>query len=66
MRGALAVWRSAALADLVYESSLGLEAERLEGLRLAVIEDRVDADLALGRGPELVTELESTAKSLRR
>ena len=54
---ALEVWRGPALADLVYESSLGLEAARLEDLRLAVIEDQVDSDLALGRGPELVTKL---------
>ncbi len=55
---ALEIWRGAALADLIYESSIGFEAERLEDLRLAVIEDRVEADLSLGRGPELVTELE--------
>ncbi len=37
---------------------LALEAKRLEELRLVCIEDRIDADLALGHHAELVPELE--------
>ena len=46
---ALALWRGAALADVRDVRALQTEAERLEGLRLATIEDRADAALALGR-----------------
>ncbi|HET9244114.1 MAG TPA: BTAD domain-containing putative transcriptional regulator [Gaiella sp.] len=55
---ALALWRGPALADLVYESFAQAEAARLEELRLAAVEDRIDAELALGRHGELVAELE--------
>ena len=48
-RGALALWRGPALADLAYESFARPEVERLEDLRLAALEDRIDSDLALGR-----------------
>jgi DNA-binding SARP family transcriptional activator len=58
LRGALALWRGPALADLLYEPFAGIEAERLEERRLLALEERIDADLALGRGPELVPELE--------
>jgi YVTN family beta-propeller protein len=58
LRGALALWRGPALADLLYEPFAGIEAERLEERRLLAFEERIDADLTLGRGPELVPELE--------
>ena len=57
LRAALDLWRGPALADLAYESFARLEAERLEELRLVVLEDRIDADLALGRNGALVGEL---------
>ena len=57
LRAALDLWRGPALADLAYESFARLEAERLEELRLVVLEDRIDADLALGRNGVLVGEL---------
>ena len=56
---ALALWRGPALADLVYESFAQVEIARLEEMRLAVLEQRIDADLALGRHAELVAELEA-------
>jgi DNA-binding SARP family transcriptional activator len=56
---ALALWRGPALADFAYESFASVEAGRLEELRLAALDDRVDADLALGRHAELVPELEA-------
>lgn len=55
---ALALWRGHALADLASEPPLRTEAERLEDRRLLALEGRIDAELALGRGPELIAELE--------
>src|ERR671931_806185 len=55
---ALALWRGPALADLALEPFAQTEAARLEELRLAVLEDRIEADLALGRHGPLVAELE--------
>lgn len=59
LRAALCLWRGRAYAGLE-STSFGLaEARRLDELRLLAIEDRVAADLALGRAGELVHELES-------
>jgi len=58
LREALALWHGEPLADLRYQAFAQREVARLEELHLAVIEDRVDADLALGRHHELVPELE--------
>ena len=58
LAGALALWRGHALGDLVAVPFAQAEALRLEELRLAAIEERIDADLALGRDSELVAELE--------
>ncbi len=58
LRDALALWRGPALADLVYERFAQVEAERLEDLRLATVEERVDLELALGCHADLVPELE--------
>jgi predicted ATPase/DNA-binding SARP family transcriptional activator len=55
---ALALWRGPALADLALEEFAQAEAARLEELPLAVLEDRIEADLALGRHGPLVAELE--------
>ncbi|MHA5051778.1 BTAD domain-containing putative transcriptional regulator [Streptomyces sp. SD15] len=54
LREALALWRGPALADL---PDAHAQVSRLEELRLAAVQDRVDAELALGGGPELVPEL---------
>ena len=59
LRAALALWRGDPLAELAYESFVQPELARLEELRLAALELRVDADLALGRHAELAPELES-------
>jgi len=58
LRAALALWRGAPLADLAWEPFAHGEIVRLEELRLAALEDRIDADLALGRHGQLVGELE--------
>src|SRR5438132_1225507 len=55
---ALALWRGPALADLAWEPFAQAEAARLEELRLAALEDRIEADLALGRHGPPVAQLE--------
>jgi DNA-binding SARP family transcriptional activator/ABC-type branched-subunit amino acid transport system substrate-binding protein/DNA-binding beta-propeller fold protein YncE len=59
LRKALDLWRGQALADLAYEPFAQPEIARLEELRLTALEERIDADLALGRSDELIGELES-------
>jgi len=59
LREALGLWHGPALADLAYESFAQPEVARLEELRLTAIEDRIEADLALGREDELIGELET-------
>ena len=56
---ALALWRGPALADLAYEPFARASVERLEELRLAVLEERIEADLAHGSGALLVGELDA-------
>jgi YVTN family beta-propeller protein len=58
-RDALALWRGAPLADLSGERLAEAEIARLEELRAGVIEDRIEADLALGRHADVVIELEA-------
>jgi YVTN family beta-propeller protein len=58
-REALALWRGPALADFRYEEFAQNEISRLEDARMAVLEARIDADLALGREEELVPELQA-------
>ena len=59
LRAALALWRGPALANVLYEPFGTSEAEHLEERRLLALEDRIDADLALGRSGELIPELEA-------
>jgi predicted ATPase/DNA-binding SARP family transcriptional activator len=58
LQEALALWRGRALADLRHEPFAATEAARLEELRLDALENRIEADLALGRHGPLVAELE--------
>ena len=59
LREALALWRGAAMQDVGLTDSAAFDAAvtRLEGLRLTAMEDRFDAEISLGHGVELVTEL---------
>ncbi|RQX04175.1 BTAD domain-containing putative transcriptional regulator [Micromonospora inaquosa] len=57
LREALELWRGPALADAVSAAGAPAQAARLDELRLAAIEDRVEADLALGVHGTLVAEL---------
>lgn len=59
---ALGLWRGHALEEFTYEPFAEAEVSRLEELRLAALEDRIDADLRAGRTRELVGELESLVR----
>jgi DNA-binding SARP family transcriptional activator len=59
LRGALALWRGNPLAELDGVAGLRGEVARLEELRWHAVEDRIDADLALGRHGAVVAELEA-------
>src|SRR3954453_21591616 len=61
IREALGQWRGPPLPECAYDSFAQVEAARLKELRLAAIEDRIEADLALGQHAEVVPELESLA-----
>jgi DNA-binding NarL/FixJ family response regulator/DNA-binding SARP family transcriptional activator len=58
LREALALWRGPTLAGLLFESHGRDEVARLDELRLTVLMDRVDCDLALGRHEEVLGELQ--------
>lgn len=58
LRATLALWRGAPLSDFAYTRFAQDEITRLEELHVAAIEDRIEADLALGR-QDLVPELEA-------
>jgi DNA-binding SARP family transcriptional activator len=58
LSAALRMWRGPALADFTYEPFAQRAIAALDELRIQAIEDRFEADLALGRGGELVAELE--------
>jgi DNA-binding SARP family transcriptional activator/ABC-type branched-subunit amino acid transport system substrate-binding protein len=62
LREALALWRDPALVDFAYEPFAQAEIARLQEERVAALEDRIDADLALGRHTVLVGELEALVR----
>jgi DNA-binding SARP family transcriptional activator/streptogramin lyase len=55
---ALALWRGPPLIELREERFADDARRRLDEKRLGVLEDRIDGDLAAGRGAQLVPELE--------
>jgi DNA-binding SARP family transcriptional activator len=59
LREALDLWHGPALADVAFEPFAQRDVVRLEDLRVAAIEDRIDAELALGCHAELVGELDA-------
>ena len=59
LRGALALWRGPAMVDLVEAGVNWAELTALENDRRAAIECLVDADLALGRHAQVISELET-------
>lgn len=56
---ALGLWRGEALTDLADDVLSQPEVQRLGAARLAALERRIDADLALGRHAQLIPELEA-------
>jgi DNA-binding SARP family transcriptional activator len=52
------LWRGRPLADLEFEPFAKCQVQRLEALRLLAVEDRIEAELALGRHTRLCPELE--------
>lgn len=58
----LGLWRGEPFADLNDAIALRSEVERLQQLRVAAIEERIDADLALGRHQTLVEELDTLTR----
>ena len=55
---ALTLFRGKPLADFQYEDFAASEIARLEELRLTAIEERIDAELQLGRHADVVSDLE--------
>ena len=58
LKEALDLWRGTPFAEFESEPFARTAAGRLEDARLAALEDRIEADLLLGRHAELVPELE--------
>jgi DNA-binding SARP family transcriptional activator len=59
LRDALALWRGPPLADVDTELFERGEVARLEEVRFATLEDRLEADVAAGKHAEVVAELEA-------
>ena len=57
LRRGEALWRGAALSDFSYDSFARAHSFRLDELRIACVEDRIDAELELGEHVSLVAEL---------
>ena len=62
LRAGLALWRGPPLSDFAAEPFAQGEIGRIEELRLSALEERVEADLALGCHAELVSELEALVR----
>src|SRR5829696_3397185 len=59
---ALDLWRGPPLADLAYEPFTQRHITRLEELRLVALENRIEADLALGNHAAQIPELETLVR----
>lgn len=62
LRDALAMWRGRPYADLYEVEGLQGEVARLEELRLAAVELRIDGELASGRNQQIVAEVGALAE----
>jgi DNA-binding SARP family transcriptional activator len=63
LSAALALWRGAALADFIYEPFAQRAIVVLEEFRIEAVEDMFEAELALGRGAQLVGGLRDAIAS---
>jgi DNA-binding SARP family transcriptional activator len=61
LRAALALWHGRPLSDFAFDEFAQDEIVRLEGLHLAAVEEKLEAELALGLHAHLVPELEALA-----
>ena len=59
LHDALALWRGPAFANVASEPFVLAESVRLEEIRLTALEERIEADLALGDHAQLVPELQT-------
>src|SRR6266516_3148203 len=59
LRAALDLWRGDALADFPGVAAARSAATRLDELRLAALEDRIEVDLGLGRQAQVIGELQA-------
>jgi DNA-binding SARP family transcriptional activator len=62
LRAALSLWHGLPLDGIVLGGAFEFEITRLEERHFGVVEERIDADLALGRHAELIAELEELAR----
>ena len=62
LRQALGLWQGQAFQEFLDSDVVVAEADRLGELRLVALEDRIEADLQLGRHRELVAELEGLVR----
>ncbi|MFF5448516.1 BTAD domain-containing putative transcriptional regulator [Streptomyces sp. NPDC012888] len=65
LREALALWSGPAFADVQGGIQLDMEARRLEETRLCALDQRIEADLRIGRHRELLAELTVLASRYR-
>jgi YVTN family beta-propeller protein len=63
LREALDLWRGPAWAEFADEAFARADADRLEELRLTALEQRIDADLALGDHRRVTGELQSLLRA---
>lgn len=61
LREALTLWRGDPLPEFRFEPFAEREIDRLDELRLATVEDRIDADIACERYADVVSELQGLA-----
>ena len=65
LREALSLWRGPAIADFAYASFAQASIAQLEEIRLAAVELRIDAELALGQHGELIGSSRDSSPSIR-
>src|SRR5262249_29836801 len=63
LRQALDLWRGPPLGDYSYDSFAQEEIHRLDDMRLSALEERIEAELALGRHEDVLPELESLVRA---